>query len=344
MAHIFLALLAAFTLSLNLVAFVAMWARMHQLDIPNERSSHTVPTPRGGGIAIVMTSLLACLVLWRSGHMATGLAVALLLGGSIVAIIGHIDDRRNIPALPRFVAQIIAALSALICIGGVGALPVGACMWQPGIAGWLIGLVGLVWMINLTNFMDGIDGLVASHTIFVGVAGAALLWLCGAPGEAAFMLLLASAAAGFLVFNWPPASIFMGDVSSGFLGLVIGIVAIETAGHVNMWAWGLLLTPLMADATVTRAVRIWRYGDWFGAHRSHVYQRLSRKFGAHAPVVHAYWLVSLAIFLPLALLVTAAPAVGWIVMPLAWLIAFATAFAAGAGRDDEPAPAEPDAV
>lgn len=337
MSQAFLTTLCIFTMSLNLVAIVSMWARTHQLDVPNARSSHTTPTPRGGGIAIVLASLAGALVLWWNGQLADGLALAIVCGGAGIALVGHIDDRRNIATLPRLVIHIAAAAFALWCIGGVAALPVGTYIWHPGSIGWLIALVGLVWMINLTNFMDGIDGLVGSHTIFVSLAGAALLWATATPGGAAFMVLLAAATAGFLVFNWPPASIFMGDVSSGFLGFVIGAVAIATAEHVNLWAWGLLLTPFIADATITRAMRIVRYGDWVGAHRSHVYQRLSRRWSGHAPVVHTYWLISLIVFWPLALLVTLHPAVGWVVMPAAWGISFAAAFALGAGRDDEAA-------
>ncbi len=342
MHHFYLSILVAFTISLNVVAFVCMWAQTHQLDVPNERSSHATPTPKGGGIAIVLTMLLATAVLYGGGHLAPGLAVALGLSGAIVALLGHIDDRRELSAAFRLVVQVLAAMLAVWLVGGVSVLPLGPYDWQPGVIGGVIAVVGLVWMINLTNFMDGIDGLAASHAVLVSLAGSALLWSAGASGAASYMLLLAAASAGFLVFNWPPATIFMGDVSSGFLGLLIGTIAIATAEHVSLWAWGILMTPFMSDATVTRAMRYRLYGDLFGAHRAHVYQRLSRRLGGHQPVVRRFWALSLCVYVPLAVYVAQVPSSGWFIMPTTWAVSFVIAYRLGAGRDDaddEPATA-----
>lgn len=335
MHHAYLAVLLAFTLSLNVVAFVCMWAKTRQLDVPNERSSHTVPTPRGGGIAIVITALVSVAVLYWGGHLEPLLAVALGGGGALIGLIGHWDDRKGLSTSLRLVVQVAIAIAVVVLVGGVSVLPVGSQLWEPGVIGAVVAIVGLVWMINLTNFMDGIDGLAASHAVFVGLAGAALLWQADALGLAAFMLLLAAASAGFLVFNWAPATIFMGDVSSGFLGLAIGVVAIASAQDVNLWAWGILLTPFIADATVTRAIRYRLYGDLFGAHRAHVYQRLSRKLGGHAPVVVRFWVASLLIYLPLAVYTAHHPASGWIIMPVTWIVSFVIVYRLGAGRDDE---------
>lgn len=335
MHHFYLSILVAFTVSLNVVAFVCMWAKTHQLDIPNDRSSHTTPTPKGGGIAIVLTMLLATAVLYGGGHLTPALALSLSLGGGAVAMLGHLDDRRGLSAVFRLVVQVLAATLAVWLVGGVSVLPLGSFDWQPGLIGGVIAVIGLVWMINLTNFMDGIDGLAASHAVLVSLAAAALLWSADAHGPASYMLLLAAASAGFLVFNWPPATIFMGDVSSGFLGLVIGTVAIATAEHVSLWAWGILITPFMADATVTRAMRYRLYGDLFGAHRAHVYQRLSRRLGGHQPVVQRFWALSLLIYVPLAVYVAQVPSSGWLVMPATWVISFVAAYRLGAGRDDE---------
>lgn len=330
-----LAFLVVFTLSLNLAAAVQEWARHRLLDIPNERSSHSKPTPRGGGLAIVVAFLGAVMWLWWSGHVAATLAMALILGGGLLAAVGFMDDRRSLPAAPRLAAQILAVLAGLTILGGVDALPVGDKVWEPGRIGWALAFVGLVWLVNLTNFMDGIDGLVGSHTIFVAAGGGLLCWLTGASGAAQLLLLLAAATLGFLVFNWPPARIFMGDVGSGFLGFVIGLVAIATSAQVSLWAWGILLAPFMADATVTRAMRIARYRDWTGAHRSHVYQRLARRWSGHRHVVHAYWLVSLLAMLPLAVIAALMPATGWMLMPAVWLVCFVAAAALGAGRDED---------
>jgi len=335
MHHFYLSILVAFTVSLNVVAFVCMWAQTHQLDVPNERSSHTTPTPKGGGIAIVLTMLLATGVLYSGGHLAPELALALGVAGAVVALVGHFDDLRGLSAAFRLIVQVLAAALAVWPVGGVSVLPLGSYDWQPGIIGGVVAVVGLVWMINLTNFMDGIDGLAASHAVLVSLAAVALLWSADAHGAASYMLLLAAASAGFLVFNWPPATIFMGDVSSGFLGLVIGTVAIATAEHVTLWAWGILITPFMADATVTRAMRYRPYGDLFGAHRAHVYQRLSRQLGGHQPVVQRFWALSLVVYVPLAAYVAQAPTSGWLIMPATWAVSFVVAYRLGAGREDE---------
>lgn len=336
MHHAFLAVLLVFTVSLNLVALVCMWARTRQLDIPNERSSHTVPTPRGGGIAIVVATLGSGVLLWLGGHLPGPVAAAVLGGGTLVALVGHIDDRTSLAATPRLIAQLVAVLFCLACIGGVPEMRIGSFTWEPGILGFVIALVGLTWLINLTNFMDGIDGLVASYTIFVGIVGGALLWQGGVHGEAIFLWLLASAALGFLVFNWAPATIFMGDVSSGFLGLVVGIIAVATSDTVSLWVWGVLVAPFIADATVTRAVRGIRYKDWFGAHRTHLYQRLSRKWKSHATVVCGFWLLNLLVVLPAAIAAQTAPQLGWAIMGFVWLVFFTCAWGCGAGLNQEP--------
>lgn len=338
MHHAFLAALAIFTLSLNLVAVVLVWASSRQLDIPNERSSHTVPTPRGGGIAIVLSAFAGLWFLWHGGHVDDSLALALVGAGGLVALVGFLDDRLNLPALPRLIAQLAAACFAILVIGGVPPIPIGDAVLVPGLAGTIFAVIALGWLINLTNFMDGIDGLAGSHTLFVGAAGGALLIAAGEVGAGAFLILLGAAALGFLMFNWPPARIFMGDVSSGFIGLVTGTVAIATSDSVSLWAWGVLMTPFIADATVTRAMRFVLYKDLFGAHRAHVYQRLSRRWGGHQPVVLAFWALSLGGMLPLALKATHHPENGWLILGITWTAAFAAAFLLGAGRDDEENP------
>ncbi len=328
-----LAMIVVTVSAVALVAFVRGWAQTRLVDVPNERSSHTQPTPRGGGIGIVLAFLGGVLWLAWTGRIDAMLALAMVLAGGMVAVTGFLDDRHTLPALPRLAVQVASALLGVWIVGGVGELPIGELVWSPGTAGFVIAVFGIAWLINLINFMDGIDGLVGSHTVFVGVTGAALLWLGGASGPGLMMMFLALAAAGFLAFNWPPASIFMGDVASGFLGLVMGLVAIDTAETVNLWAWGTLMGPFIADATVTRAMRGLREGDWVGAHRSHVYQRLSRAWHGHAPVVHAYWLLALVVILPLAIAAAYLPSLGWLIMGGSWLVLFAGAFLLGAGRD-----------
>jgi Fuc2NAc and GlcNAc transferase len=155
-------------------------------------------------------------------------------------------------------------------------------------------VVGIVWAVNLYNFMDGIDGLAAGEAVSVGAVAAVFLWLTGAPGLAALSLLLAAAAGGFLVWNWHPARIFMGDVGSGSLGYAFGVmtVASERAGAVPAAVWLLLLGVFFGDATLTVLRRLARGEPIFRAHRSHAYQRAPLAGLSHARVTSTVLLLN----------------------------------------------------
>jgi Fuc2NAc and GlcNAc transferase len=183
-------------------------------------------------------------------------------------------------------------------------------------------VIGIVWAINLYNFMDGIDGLAAGEAASVGVAAAVLLWLVGAPGLGALSLLLAAAAGGFLVWNWHPARIFMGDVGSAALGYAFGALAAasERAGAIPAVVWLLLLGVFFGDATLTVVRRLLRREPIFRAHRSHAYQRAPQAGLSHARVTATVLLLNgvlallaaAALFRPALLL----PAVGVAVVVL----------------------------
>lgn len=205
-----------------LSALVTGWTRRLAiarglLDHPTARSSHEVPTPRGGGLAIVAALLLGTVVLVLIGALERRTGIA-FLGAVPVAWIGWLDDHGGVRARVRGLVHGLAAVWALAWLGGYSTLRLGASDLPLGLAGPVLAVIGIVWFVNLYNFMDGIDGLAAGEALTVGVAGSILLFNGGYPGLAAAALLAAAAGAGFLVWNWPPARIFMGDVGSGVLG------------------------------------------------------------------------------------------------------------------------------
>ncbi len=280
------------------------------MDIPNARSSHSVPTPRGGGVAIVVSFLVALAFIAATGGVEWSSSLALLGAGGFVALVGFLDDHGHIAARWRLLAHFIAAFWALGWMGGVPALllfGVQVDLSWPGVA--LVAMY-LVWLLNLYNFMDGIDGIASVEAICVSVGGALLYVIVGKPDLALLPLMLGAAVAGFLCWNFPPARIFMGDAGSGFLGIVLGIMSIQAAwvDPALFWSWVILLGVFVVDATFTLVRRLLRGDKVYEAHRSHAYQYASRHFGRHLPVTLAVGVINLAWLLPIALLV----GTGWV--------------------------------
>jgi Fuc2NAc and GlcNAc transferase len=277
------------------------------MDVPNERSSHKVPTPRGGGVAIVLTFLAALPVLALYGLLAWPSMWALLGTGAGVAFMGFLDDHGHIAAHWRLFGHFAAAIWALFWLGTLRALPLPGHAVDLGWMGYVIAAVYLVWLLNLFNFMDGIDGIASIETVTVCLGGALLVFVA-VPDRTLWItpVLLAAAVVGFLFWNYPPAKIFMGDAGSGFLGITMGVLSLQAATVVPnlFWAWVILLGAFIVDATVTLCRRVLRGEKPSEAHRSHAYQHASRKLGAHKPVSIVFGLINLLWLLPLALCVT----------------------------------------
>ena len=271
-------------------------ARHSMLDVPNERSSHRVPTPRGGGLAIAVTVGIALLVAMLAGLLSIRTGLAFLCGGSIIAVVGWIDDRRGLPVRLRLAAHFCAAILAVALLH-----------WEPAQARGSFArvivdigaIVWLVWMTNLYNFMDGIDGLAAVEAIVVGASAAIMLAVSGALGLSFIAIVVAGAAAGFGWYNRPPARIFMGDVGSGLLGFLFGCLAVASAasGRTPAYVWPLLLAVFIADATVTLLRRVIGKRKWYTAHREHAYQRLVQHGWRHGQVDGAVTTIDIALAL-----------------------------------------------
>jgi Fuc2NAc and GlcNAc transferase len=290
MVPVAVALLSAAAASWALTAAVRRYALARGvLDIPNERSSHERPTPRGGGAAIVAVVLFGTAAGAAAGLVPVPVAAALIPGGLVIAAIGWIDDHVGLSRWPRAAVHTAAAVWAVLALGGLDSVRLGTVELDTGFAGTILAVVGVVWAINLYNFMDGIDGLAAGEAMSVGAFGALLALVAGAPGIGFVAALVAAAATGFLTWNWAPARIFMGDVGSGFLGFAFGTLAVasETLAGPPLLCWLLLLAVFVFDATVTLARRFLRGEPWYKEHRSHAYQRAHQASWSAARVTAA---------------------------------------------------------
>lgn len=307
------------------------------LDVPNARSSHSLPTPRGGGVAIVVAFLVGlCLAFFAGLGIAAELFYALLGAGLGIALLGFLDDHGHIAARWRLLGHFLAAAWALYWLGGLPPLVVFGGLLQLSWIGHVLAAFYLVWILNLYNFMDGIDGIASVEAVCVCLGGALLYALVDAPAATDVpLLILAAAVLGFLIWNFPPARIFMGDAGSGFLGIVMGIFSLQ-AGWIEpvlFWAWLILLGVFIVDATLTLLRRLLRGERVYEAHRSHAYQYASRRMGRHLPVTLGVAIINLAWLLPLAVSV----ALGWLdglvgvavayapLLVLAWLLGAGTA-------------------
>ncbi len=300
------------------------WAeRQAILDIPNERSSHTRPIPRGGGLAIAL--IAPCCVALASVQQGEALPVGYLVGVPAIAAIGFVDDLRSVRPGLRLAVYAGAAALLVLSEGGFTQL------WTPGgpvsLGGFGL-LLAFLWIVGLTNaynFMDGIDGIAGLQAVV-----AAMVWLLvglgfGSVSVAALSAGIAGASAGFLLYNWSPARIFMGDVGSATLGFSFAALPLMfrggSAGDVP-WIGFLAVWPFVLDAGFTFLRRLAKRENVFAAHKSHLYQRLVIAGWSHSSVASLYgglaalgaacglalaagveWVRPIAILLPAALFV-----------------------------------------
>jgi Fuc2NAc and GlcNAc transferase len=307
------------------------------MDIPNERSSHQTPTPRGGGIAFVATSLIGFLFLLLNNTLDNNALLVLCCAGLIVAVAGHLDDRQKISgATIRLVLHAIGAIILIVGIGFPSQISIFDRTVNTGIIGSILGVVYLVWLLNLFNFMDGTDGIAASEAIFVLLAGAFLNYnILSDANHSAAAVILAASIFGFILYNWSPAKIFMGDVGSGYLGIVVGGLSLIAANQEPelLWAWIILLAVFVSDATVTLIRRLLRKQKPHVAHRSHAYQHLAIRLNSHAKVALLVLAVNIAWLLPIAFLVADKQLAGTTGVIIAYVPLLIAVLTFGAGKD-----------
>jgi Fuc2NAc and GlcNAc transferase len=306
--------------------------RHNLLDEPGSRSSHTVATPRGGGLALA----LVVIVIGTFGALvpvgtADSSMLAIIFWSSVVATLGFADDRFQLSPRRRFAVQVGAATGLVLSLSPPASFGPTATVFA-----CIAAVVGTTWGTNFYNFMDGIDGIAGMQAVFMASAAA---WILGGNAGVATMTTLvaiAGAGTGFLLWNWQPARIFMGDVGSAFLGFIFSGLAVASwwQDPPALWVWVILGGAFVSDATVTLLTRL-RIGERVTQpHRSHAYQRLARRMSSHARATCVYLGVNVLWLLPLASVAYTHPDLG----PWAAVVALGPIVAAviglGAGRRD----------
>ena len=264
--------IASFVISLVIVRLMAQ--KSYLLDIPSDRSSHTQPTPRGGGLGFVLAFAITSTILSPK-------EIGLWLVLTPVVIVGILDDLYSLPASIRYLVQLISALTAVVWFGS----------FTDNFALTVVTVVAITALINFYNFLDGLDGLLA------GVCVVQLSFLAFYLSQPQWWLLVA-ALGGFLWWNWSPAKIFMGDVGSTFLGASIAVSLLSNSNnYIQTWSAFAVILPLVTDTVYTIIGRLLRKENIFQAHRSHLYQRLQQAGWTHQQVAMVYIMLTSAIAL-----------------------------------------------
>ncbi len=273
------------------------------IDNPNERSSHSVPTPRGGGVAVVCSYLSALAILIYTQQLTAHVGLTLITAGFVIALLGFLDDHGHINSMLRLAIHFLVAIAVVISLGGFAEVMVFNGI-QLGFLANIIAVLFLVWLLNLYNFMDGINGIASVEAITTTASMAILYFLLNTSLNSDMLWLLAACVFGFLLWNFPKAKIFMGDACSGFLGLTLGILAlIALKENLALFcAWIICLGVFVVDATYTLIKRVLNGYKMYDAHRSHSYQILSRKWNSHTPVTLVVVAINLLWLFPIAYL------------------------------------------
>ena len=291
-----------FILPLLFTGYMRAYAlKKNIIDNPNERSSHSVPTPRGGGVAVVGSYLLALVTLMYSQQLALHTGFILMAAGFVIALLGFLDDHGHINSMLRLAIHFLVAIGVVVSLGGFSEVTIFNGV-QIGFIANIIAVLFLVWLLNLYNFMDGINGIASVEAITTTMSMAILYLILNTSLNADILWLLAACVFGFLLWNFPKAKIFMGDACSGFLGLMLGILALVALKEnlALFYAWIICLGVFVVDATYTLIKRVLNGYKMYDAHRSHSYQVLSRQWGSHTPVTLAVAAVNLFWLFPIA--------------------------------------------
>ena len=260
------------------------------VDIPNDRSSHTTPTPHGGGIAISITWFMGISYLYYTDDINSSLYFALIVG-IIISSVSYLDDLFELSAKLRLLVQSFVAFLGLYFLGGLGSVEFGIFSFENQVFTNFFAFFMIVWFINLYNFLDGIDGYAGSEAIFLALAGFILF------NDSLFLVLIFSVL-GFLVWNWHKAKIFMGDVGSTLLGYNVAIFTIYYANQkpMNLWIWIILFGVFWFDATLT-LFRRYKNGEKLSqAHKKHAYQRITQSGFTHSKVVIYSIIINILLF------------------------------------------------
>jgi Fuc2NAc and GlcNAc transferase len=268
--------------------------------------------------------------------MKTDVFLSLSVGSALVAGIGFIDDHNHVPPLWRLSVQLIAAIVALALIGGCPPIQIGKIVVDLGIGGDILAVIIIVWFTNAFNFMDGIDGIASSEAICIAGSVLILPSMADSGPLAALPEAVVAASLGFLVWNLPPAKIFMGDIGSGFLGFILALLAIlfSSMQVTPIWSWLILAGVFVVDATITLVTRVINGEEWYSAHNNHAYQKASRRLKNHKLVTFSVLMINIWWLLPMAWFASARPEFGWWLTMIAWIPLILLSLFLKAGRTE----------
>jgi Fuc2NAc and GlcNAc transferase len=293
-----------FVLSILLTWMISKLAwNVGLLDEPDHRRSHVMVTPRGGGLAIALVFWLWIFLTLAFFDLDRALWLP-LCPTLMIAAVGFMDDLFSLSASYRLMAQFFTSIFSMFLMGGIQFVLNINGVIIPSVVVWVVSLLFLVWSINLYNFMDGINGLAGFEALMVSGVMAYITYIDGDISQSSMWTMLAAAVAGFLIWNFPKAKIFLGDVGSYFLGSTFGILLLESANSKPRWFWCgmILLGYFVVDATVTLLVRIWYKQPVYMAHKTHAFQIFLTKFKSNHTVVtslvisiNLFWLTPWAI-------------------------------------------------
>ncbi|WP_157496936.1 MraY family glycosyltransferase [Hahella ganghwensis] len=287
------------------------------LDHPNHRSSHELPTPRVGGVGFVSLMLLTILGVAIINEDSLEVLFSIMIIVTGVSVTGFFDDLYNLPSSYRAASYSGVVLIALYFLPSLPNLSFYFVVIENYCLLLFLYFLGIFWLLNLFNFMDGIDGITALESIYVLLCGAFLVFFkdgfssmtnlqdAGVMEVLAFLLVVSAAAvSGFLISNWPPATIFMGDVGSSTLGAFIGFVAVvsSTVGDISVWHWLIITATFWVDSTFTLFRRLIRREKIWSPHKRHAYQILAGRWKSHKKVTLLYSAVNIFWLLPLLLI------------------------------------------
>ncbi len=280
-------ILTGFFFSVLLTFFVRKYAISRSImDHPDERTSHDISTPRGGGAAFYILWLLFFPVALLNGWLSWQLALTLVPGSIAIGAIGIFDDHYKIRTSVRFLVHISSAIFTVWAGSGFPSMLINGAEVYLGAFGFIFVVLSIAWSINLFNFLDGIDTYASMEGIMVLTSGGFFFLLAGGYDEALLIFFIVASVTGFLVWNIPPAKIFMGDCGSGFLGFIIAVFAYlgEIKYGIPVVLWIITYSVFWFDALVT-LIRRFRVGEeWYRPHKKHAYQRLYQSGWGHGRI------------------------------------------------------------
>lgn len=330
-------ILATFLISFLLTGYMRHYAlKKNIIDNPNERSSHTVPTPRGGGVSIVITFLLVLVGLMISHQLQLTMGLILVAAGLGVAVLGFLDDHGHINSMLRLAIHFLIAIGAVSFLGGFSDVTLFNGSLHLGWFANIIAILFLVWLLNLYNFMDGINGIASVEAITTLLSLAFIYLLLDTQLSSELLFIFAASVFGFVLWNFPKARIFMGDAGSGFLGLILGILALISlkTDPALFCAWIICLGVFIVDATFTLIRRVINGHKMYDAHRSHAYQYASRKYNSHTTVTIGVLLINIFWLLPIAYLASQKVLMPELLLFIAYIPLILIAVFFGAGKTE----------